>query len=58
MALKYGPKGKIMSKYEKKQTELVKAKQIKKTLGIRVAAGYMRNRGWSVEAAVCVLTKD
>jgi hypothetical protein len=38
-----------------KQKELSKAVHIKRTLGIRAAAGYMRNRGWSCEAAVWVL---
>ena len=30
---------------------------IKRTLGIRRAAGYLRNRGVSVEAAVWLLTR-
>lgn len=38
-----------------KQAQLIKAKFIQRTLGNRVAAGYMRNRGWSVEAAIWVL---
>lgn len=35
--------------------EANKAIHIKRTLGIRAAAGYMRNRGYSCEAALWVL---
>lgn len=33
-----------------------RAKHIQKTLGTKVAAGYLRNRNYSVEFAVLVLT--
>ena len=32
--------------------ELGKAKFLMRTLGVRCAAGYMRNRGWSIESAL------
>lgn len=38
-----------------KQKEIIRAKMIARTLGTKYAAGYMRNRGWSVEAAIWVL---
>lgn len=38
-----------------KQVEIVKAGLIRRSLGVRCAAGYLRNRGWSVEAARWVL---
>ena len=40
-----------------KKCELIKARVIKASLGVRAAAGYMRNRGWSVEAAAHVLAR-
>lgn len=33
------------------------ALQIKKSLGLKRAAGYLRNRGYSVEAAVWILLR-
>lgn len=39
----------------KKQEELDMAKYLKRTLGTRIAAAYMRNRGWSFAAARWVL---
>ena len=41
----------------KKIHEYQKAKEIGKTLGIRRAAGYLRNRGWSLEGALWVLLR-
>ena len=38
-----------------KQVEIVKAGLIRRSLGVRCAAGYLRNRGWTVEAAKWVL---
>ncbi len=38
-----------------KQVEIIKARIIRDTLGIRSAAGYLRNRAWSVEAACHIL---
>jgi hypothetical protein len=35
--------------------ELDIARRIARTLGHRVAAGYMRNRGWSFESALFIL---
>lgn len=37
--------------------ELKKALQIKRNLGVRSAAGYMRNRNWTLEAALWHLCK-
>lgn len=38
-----------------KAKELRKAKNINKSLGLRVAAVYLRNRGYSVECALFIL---
>lgn len=38
-----------------KLAQIKKAKSLKNQLGLRSAAGYLRNRGWSVEAAVFIL---
>lgn len=38
-----------------RMAQIRRALHIKKTLGLRAAAGYMRNRAWSVEAAQWVL---
>jgi hypothetical protein len=35
--------------------EIQKARNIRKSLGLKVAAKYLKNRGWSVEAAVWIL---
>lgn len=35
--------------------EIKKARNIQKTLGIPAAAGYLRNRQWSIEAAIYIL---
>jgi hypothetical protein len=35
--------------------EIQKARNIRKSLGLKVAAKYLKNRGWSVEAAVYIL---
>lgn len=32
--------------------QLARAAMIKRTLGVRAAAGYMRRQGWSIEAAL------
>lgn len=37
------------------RTDLDRAKRIARTLGTRFAAGYMRNRGWSIESALYTL---
>jgi hypothetical protein len=37
--------------------ELVKAKQLANNLGTRCAAGYMRNRNWTIDAALWTLCK-
>lgn len=37
--------------------ELDKARSIAKTLGVRAAAGYLRNRNWSIEAALWILLR-
>ena len=38
-----------------KQQQIIKAKFLARTLGAKVAAGYLRNRNWSVEAAVWII---
>lgn len=43
-----------MSKYAK--THVVRAKHIQASLGTRVAAGYLRNRGVLLEEALEILT--
>ena len=35
-----------------KQAELVRATRIQQSLGVRAAAGYLRNRGWSLDSAL------
>ena len=37
------------------RTDIDRARRIYRTLGIRPAAGFMRNRGWSIESALYVL---
>lgn len=37
------------------RTDLDRAKRIHRTLGLRPAAGFMRNRGWSLESALYIL---
>jgi hypothetical protein len=37
------------------RTDIDRARRIHRTLGIRPAAGFMRNRGWSIESALYVL---
>ena len=37
--------------------EIAKAKKLVKQLGMRAAAGYLRNRGYSIEAALRILLK-
>jgi len=37
------------------QIHILKAQAIAKSLGFRVAAGYLRNRNWSLEAARWIL---
>lgn len=39
-----------------KSTQLTRALFIKRTLGVRTAAGYLRNRGWSLDGALYALT--
>lgn len=38
-----------------KQAQIIKAKTLINQLGVRAAAGYLRNRGWSVEAALWII---
>lgn len=37
--------------------EIAKAKKLVKQLGMRAAAGYLRNRGYSIEASLRILLK-
>ena len=39
-------------------TFIVRARQIKKSLGTRVAAGFLRNRGVSLNVALHILTRS
>ncbi|MFM6926974.1 MAG: hypothetical protein ACKOX6_00830 [Bdellovibrio sp.] len=38
-----------------RMAQMRKALHIKRTIGLKAAIGYMRNRAWSPEAAVWVL---
>lgn len=38
-----------------KAAQINKARKLSKQLGFRAAAGYLRNRGWSCEAALFIL---
>lgn len=38
-----------------RQRQITRAMQIRKTLGVWVAARYMYKRGWSIEAARYIL---
>ena len=38
-----------------KHKEIRKARQLVSQLGTRCAAGYLRNRGWSLDAALYIL---
>lgn len=40
-----------------KQLERIRALELKKSLGVKVAAGYLRNHGWAVEAAALFLAR-
>lgn len=40
----------------KSQSTIENARLLAKNLSIRCAAGYLRNRGFSVEAAIYILT--
>lgn len=40
---------------EKFEKEMNKAQSLTKTLGYRSAAGYLRNRGYSLESALAIL---
>lgn len=40
-----------------KMDQLQRALMIRRSLGVKVAAAYMRNTGWSVEAALYWLTR-
>jgi predicted transcriptional regulator len=44
-----------MNKIKNGVTEIERARIIKRTLGVSVAARYLRNRNWSVEAARFIL---
>ncbi len=41
--------------YQKKLQERTTALGLKRSLGTRCAAAYLRNRGWSLEGAVAFL---
>ena len=47
-----------MENYLRTLTQLiVRARNIKKSLGTRVAAGFLRNRGVSLNVALCILAR-
>jgi hypothetical protein len=43
--------------YRNRLAERIHALTIKATLGTRRAAGYLRNRGWSLEGSVAFLAR-
>ena len=47
-------RGNIMTT-QQRRTHLKAARSIARTLGIRRAAGFLRNMGWSIEGAVAAL---
>ncbi len=48
-----------MSKYlqpnKQGRSPIIQARSIRKSLGVSVAAGFLRNKGFSVEAALFIL---
>lgn len=38
-------------------TDTIRARYIARTLGLRAAAGFLRNRGWPFESALWVLCR-
>lgn len=38
-----------------RRVQIKKARAIQESLGTRYAAGYLRERGWSLEGAVAIL---
>lgn len=43
--------------YEQMVKEIDKARRLARQLGYRVAAGYLRNRDWTLEAALWLLLR-
>ena len=43
--------------FEQRMQHLSKAPKLRRSLGTRCAAGYLRNRGWSIDAALFVLLR-
>jgi len=43
--------------FDERVDQLVKAPKLRRSLGTRCAAGYLRNRGWSLEVALFVLLR-
>jgi len=39
------------------QIHIIKAQFLRRTLGPRVAAGYLRNRNWSLESALWIVCR-
>jgi hypothetical protein len=43
--------------FEQRMQHLSKAPKLRRSLGTRVAAGYLRNRGWPLDVALFVLLR-
>lgn len=46
-----------LESYIMNQIHIIKAQFLKRTLGPRVAAGYLRNRNWSLESALWIVCR-
>lgn len=46
-----------MRTYAQGLEQRIRALELKQSLGTRTAAGYLRNRGWSLEGAVAFLAR-
>lgn len=43
--------------FEQRMQQLSKAPKLRRSLGTRCAAGYLRNRGWPLDVALFVLLR-
>lgn len=41
--------------FDQRVEQLIKAPKLRRSLGTRCAAGYLRNRGWPLDVALFVL---
>jgi hypothetical protein len=51
------PIARITATDNERVAQLLKAPKLRRSLGTRCAAGYLRNRGWSLETALYVLLR-